>query len=266
MIEIREISTPDAIKQIAAVEAAAWGADLARTVPNHMHQALYHAGGNLLGAYDGERLVGFTQAYPTNRRDPYWLWSHMVGVYPDYQGRGIGRRLKFAQRDWALTNGFQVMGWTFDPLQRGNANLNLRQLGGVVETYLLDFYGELNDTLNRGIPTDRLELRWNLQSERVVQLADGVDEVQAQYSNSPIPQFILRVGRQQEPVIDLEHVDDTCLVEIPYDIQLMKRQKLSLAKEWRFALRQVMQKLFDQGYTVVDFETQDKRCWYVVSA
>ena len=95
------------------------------------------------------------------RQDDYLL-SHLAAVHPDLQGRGLGLRLKQAQAEWARQRGFRRILWTFDPMQSANAKLNIGKLGAVSRRYLEDYYGELDDQLNRGVPTDRLELEWRL--------------------------------------------------------------------------------------------------------
>ena len=89
------------------------------------------------------------------------LWSHMTGVLPEYRG-GLGFRLKLAQRDRALAQGYDLIEWTFDPMQAMNAHFNFAKLGGVVEEYAANFYGESTSALHRGTPTDRIVLSWKI--------------------------------------------------------------------------------------------------------
>jgi predicted GNAT superfamily acetyltransferase len=127
--------------------------------------------GQVLGAFDGERLVGFSLAFATL---PFGrLHSHRVGVHSDYQNAGVGLKLKLAQREDALVHGIPVIQWTFDPLQPRNAYFNLTKLGGVSRTYIPNLYGVTSSPLHGGLPTDRLLIEWELNSERVQRTLAG---------------------------------------------------------------------------------------------
>jgi predicted GNAT superfamily acetyltransferase len=139
--------------------------------------------GQVLGAFDGDRLVGFSLAFATL---PFGrLHSHRVGVHPDYQNFGVGLKLKLAQREDALARSIPVIQWTFDPLQPRNAYFNLSKLGGVSRTYIPNLYGVTSSPLHGGLPTDRLLIEWELSSERVertlagdlVEVSDDVREI-----------------------------------------------------------------------------------------
>jgi predicted GNAT superfamily acetyltransferase len=125
-------------------------------------------GGNVLGAFDGGRLVGFTLALAGVRNGAAYFHSHMTGVATEYRDRGIGGRLKLFQRDDALAHGIRLIEWTFDPLETRNAHFNLNRLGAICRRYLPNLYGVTSSPLHRGIPTDRLLAEWQLDSPRVV--------------------------------------------------------------------------------------------------
>lgn len=97
--------------------------------------------------------------------------SDLLAVRPELRDRGIGRRLKLAQREWALRQGLHLITWTYDPLQARNGYLNLTRLGGLARRYVREFYGGLDDELNRGLPADRLVIEWYLASRRVARRA-----------------------------------------------------------------------------------------------
>ena len=100
-------------------------------------------------------IVGVKDGQPTQ-------WSHMMGVLPEYRRQGLGRELKLAQRERALAGGFDLMEWTFDPLQALNAHLNFAKLGVVCDEYGVNIYGESSSALHRGTPTDRFVVQWNI--------------------------------------------------------------------------------------------------------
>ncbi len=167
-MDYRVLETVPEFEQAAALEIAVWGIDPRDSVPVNLLRAIQHAGGLILGAYDGERIIGVALAFPARSEDDWVLWSHLTGVDRAYQGRGIGFAIKQQQREWALANGFEQICWTFDPLQRGNAHFNLRMLGATASRYHEDFYGMMVDEINRAdLPSDRVEAVWRLRDSRV---------------------------------------------------------------------------------------------------
>ncbi len=127
--------------------------------------------GQVLGAFEGLELVGFALAFVG--LEPSSLHSHRVGVLPQLQSTGIGFALKLAQREYALKQGFRCIQWTFDPLQPRNAYFNLHKLGGRARCIFTDLYGTTRSPLHGGLPTDRIVLDWDLQSERVCEAISG---------------------------------------------------------------------------------------------
>jgi len=147
------------------MERLTWGEDI--TVPAAIFVVAHHSGGQVLGAFEGEHMVGFTLALAGLRRTERFLHSHMTAVLPEFQNRGVGRRLKLFQREDALARGIPLVEWTFDPLELKNARFNLTRLGAIARRYLPDCYGVTNSPLHAGLPTDRLVAEWWLDSERV---------------------------------------------------------------------------------------------------
>ncbi|MDR5728757.1 MAG: GNAT family N-acetyltransferase [Terriglobia bacterium] len=127
-------------------------------------------GGQVFGAWDGTKLVGYVVAVPGVRDGFSYLHSHMLAVSPEYRNRGIGKMLKIAQREDALTRGINLIEWTFDPMETKNAYFNIERLGAVVRRYTPDFYGLSTSPLHGALPTDRLHAEWWLKSERVLAL------------------------------------------------------------------------------------------------
>lgn len=168
-IELRELRTAAELAQMPVLEALVWGAgDL---VAVNMLVATISEGGMAIGAFDGERLVGSVYGFATDQ--PHVLHSHYLAVDPDYRSRGLAVELKRHQREWCLTHGRTMMRWTFDPLQLGNAHLNLRSLRAVAVQYHVDLYGPMGG-INGAMPSDRLLVEWDLVHERV----DGRDAIE----------------------------------------------------------------------------------------
>jgi predicted GNAT superfamily acetyltransferase len=144
-----------------------WGYGDRDVVPRRVFIIAQKIGGQVMGAFDDDHLVGFAMALPGISRGEPYLHSHMLAVNPDYRNRGIGRRLKLLQREEALGRGIRRMEWTFDPLEIKNSFLNLNKLGAIARRYAPDFYGMSASPLHGYIPTDRLYAEWWLDSDRV---------------------------------------------------------------------------------------------------
>lgn len=154
-----------------------WGVTDIDVVPLPMFVVAADTGGQVLGAFLAERMVGFTLAVAGFRAGRVFLHSHMTAVLSEYQDRGIGRRLKLFQRQDAISRGIDRVEWTFDPLELKNAHFNLVRLGAVVRRFLPNRYGITTSPVHSGMPTDRLLAEWELRSPRVEAiLAPGGDE------------------------------------------------------------------------------------------
>lgn len=142
-------------------------------VPDTVFVVAEHTGGQILGAFDEQRLVGFTLAMPGLRNGGAYLHSHMTGVLAGYRDRGVGRMLKLFQREEALSRDIRLVEWTFDPLEMRNAHFNLNRLGAIARRYVPDMYGITSSPLHRGLATDRLVAEWYLDSPRTLAALSG---------------------------------------------------------------------------------------------
>lgn len=161
-IEYRELRTAAELVQMPILESRVWGAT-GELVAVNMLVATISEGGMAIGAFDGDRLVGSVYGFATY--EPHVLHSHYLAVDPGYRRSGLGIALKHEQRAWCLANGRTAMRWTFDPLQLGNAHLNLRSLGAVGTHYYPDLYGPMGG-INGRLPSDRVVVEWDLVSAR----------------------------------------------------------------------------------------------------
>ena len=174
MIQVRSLTEHAEFAEAVALQRQIWGFDDIDLLPARLFVVADKIGGFCLGAYDGDRMVGFCLALPGVRQGGQsYLHSHMMGVLPDYRNRGVGRQLKLAQRETALAEGVRIIEWTFDPLEIKNAYLNIERLGAVVERYVLNQYGITSSQLGAGLPTDRCVAEWHLDSRRVRGLLRG---------------------------------------------------------------------------------------------
>ena len=166
-IRIAPVTELEQFQRCVELQIGVWGYSKGDVVPKRMFVVASRIGGQVIGAFDGENIIGFAMSLPGYRaRQPY-LHSHMLAVLPEYRNAGLGRRLKLAQRDDAIARGFGLMEWTFDPLEIKNAHLKIARLGAIARRYQPDFYGPSSSALQGGLPTDRLYAEWWLQSDRV---------------------------------------------------------------------------------------------------
>lgn len=247
---VRLLTTADAIRPVEEVQRAVWGFDDVEVVPLHMLLTTARHGGLLLGAFDGGRMIGFSFGYRGVDVDgtPV-LCSHLLAVVPEARGRGLGATLKWAQRDAALASGIRRILWTFDPLEHVNAALNLSRLGGVSDRYVVDLYGELRDELNAGLPTDRIEVVWELEAARVRERAEGSPA--ARFDPGPL----LDPAGPGGDVADRGVADpgDAPRVRVRAlaDAQSVRRSDPDRALAWRVHLRWTLRSLFAAGYLLV---------------
>ena len=261
-IVIRELSSMDELLRTVELQKAVWGMEDFELSSPHTLRAIAHAGGCVIAAADGERLVGFCFGMAAWRWGELWVWSHMTGVRPQYQGRGIGLRLKLAQREWALARGFRQMAWTFDPLQSGNANFNFNQLGVSARMYSVNHYGDMQDGINAGLASDRLEAQWQLDAPNVVDMARGRRPEPDSAGDEQRLVWVDDAGALRSAAPDYDQARYT--VEIPRDIAALKQRNLARAQAWQLAVRGALTALFDAGYVVSGFRRSGGKAWYVV--
>lgn len=225
-------------------------------VTSNLLKAIEHAGGYVVAAYsdDGEP-VGAALGFPGRHRDEAGAWeahlhSHMAAVADLWRDRGVGTALKQHQRWWALRHDVPVVTWTFDPLVRRNARLNLLKLGVEVAAYLPDFYGEMDDEINAGDPTDRLLAWWRVASPRAVAAAAGglaPDDAELLRAAGAVDAIAVAEGRPH--VVD-PGAADVLLVALPPDIVAVRAADPDLAMAWRLAVRAALHPALSRHHRV----------------
>ena len=169
-VAIRHCRGLDELQACVTLQKEVWNFSDADLVPLRMFVVAEKVGGQVLGAFDGERMVGFALSVPGTRSGHIYLHSHMLAVRQEYRNSGLGRRLKLLQRDDALSRGIELIEWTFDPLEIKNAYLNIEKLGAISRRYNINQYGITSSPLQGGLQSDRLIAEWWLKSERVEKL------------------------------------------------------------------------------------------------
>src|ERR1700674_2240244 len=165
-ITLRDLKSIDDLSQLKAVEKEVWGMADEDTLPLTLAIACKAAGNIFVGAFDKDKLVGFAFGFLAREHGQTTIHSHMLAVLDAYRHLDLGSRLKLAQRERAMAMGVREMTWTYDPLQSRNAHFNFSKLGVVSETYKVDFYGPETSSMLHRNGTDRLWVRWILNSRR----------------------------------------------------------------------------------------------------
>ena len=240
---IRECTTIEEFDGCLALQREAFGLPDLELSPRRHLIVSRQAGGWTLGAFAADRMVGFVHHLAAVRGNEIFGYSHMMAVARDYQNKGVGARLKWAQRERALSEGRKLIKWTWDPMQARNAHFNLNRLGATVETYAANFYGidysadaSLTDRI--GLPSDRLFATWQLDSERVSALASG----------STMPLGGTRVGS----------------VSIPSQWNALVKSDPKRALEEQARVREEFTKAFEQGLVCAGFERGETQSKYLL--
>jgi predicted GNAT superfamily acetyltransferase len=221
--------------------------------------SMQHNGGVLLGAYVNDELVGFVAGYLGMAGAKLYLFSQRMGVLPEYQSQGLGYRLKVGQREQMLRQGIDIIVWTYDPLEGKNATLNIEKLGGIVRSYARDIYGQVQNPLQTGLTTDRFLLEWHLMSDRVRERVRGHYQrprVEDWLSGEDMPlvNYAAWEGDIPRPLAaDLEAEQAQVLVQVPPNLQRIKRYDLDTARNWRTITRLIFESYFQRGYVVTGF-------------
>lgn len=244
-IQIRECTTIEEFDSCVALQREAFGLPDLEISPRRHLIVSRQAGGWTLGAFVANRMIGFVHHLAAVRNHEVYGYSHMMAVAKDYQNKGIGARLKWAQRERALTEGRTFIKWTWDPMQARNAHFNLNRLGVTVDSYGDNFYGTdyfadptqaLED--RPGLQSDRLFARWNLSSPRVIALGSGL---------SP--------AMEAEPVAS---------VAIPAEWSALVKRDTLRAREVQARVRSEFKEAFARGLVCAAFERGDEESRYLL--
>jgi predicted GNAT superfamily acetyltransferase len=256
---IRPLTTIAECRRVAALEREIWGyAGADEAMPPAVLLVSVWRGGILLGAFDeDDRLVGFVHSTPAVRDGRATQWSHALGVLPDRRAGGLGLRLKTAQREVALGRGIDLIEWTFDPLQAGNARFNFSRLGVVCSEYLTNAYGESSSPLHGGVATDRFVAEWHLARPHVERrLAARGQPLIRDHGLASAPVInpaVLRDGVLHPAAEVITDESRRLFVEIPADFAGILAADAGLAHAWREHTRDVFTAWLGRGYRVVDF-------------
>jgi predicted GNAT superfamily acetyltransferase len=236
---IRECTTIEQFDRCVALQREAFGLPDLELSPRRHLIVSHQAGGWTLGAFVADRMVGFVHHLAAVHGNEIFGYSHVMAVAKDYQNKGVGARLKWAQRERALREERKLIKWTWDPMLARNAHFNLNRLGATVENYLDDFYGVDYGTDERlGLPSDRLSATWKIDSARVQALAKGVDAPFAGKRVATIP--------------------------VPADWNELVKRDVQRARAEQTRVREEFKRAFADGLVCAGFERGEAQSRYVL--
>ncbi len=237
MIELRALKQQGEFEEAVGLQKAVWGFDDIELLPVRLFVVATKVGGQVFGAFDGERMIGFVLSIPGLKPGGgSYLHSHMLGVMPEYRDRGVGRMLKLKQREDALARGISLIEWTFDPLELKNAFFNMERLGAIVRRYVENQYGTTTSHLHGGLPTDRCVAEWWLDSPHASAILAG-----------------------SAPARDVHE-----RIEVPVDINTLRREEPRRAREIQKSLGERLVSCFDRGLAVIGFEKSTRAGTYLM--
>jgi predicted GNAT superfamily acetyltransferase len=255
-----------------------WPGSETDIVPAHLMITAVHNGGVVVGAFVDDRLVGFVFGFPGIEFTPDGPrpkhCSHMLGIHPDQRDSGIGFTLKRAQWQLVRHQGLDHVTWTYDPLLSRNAYLNIAKLGAVCSNYRRSEYGDMRDGLNAGLPSDRFQVDWWINTRRVERRLGKRPRKPLKLENFSKAQlqpiYTARASGQADNWLrPPEHFSPLngklALAEIPSDFIALKNGDFALARDWRFFSREVFETAFTQGYIVTDFIYDQAHSFYVLA-
>ena len=257
-VEVRRLESPETARQAVELQHAVWGGD---EVPAHVLLTAEHNGGLCAGAFVDGVLAGFVWGFLgfDDRVHPPRLkhCSHQLGVHPAYRNLGLGFLLKCFQWECVRDQGLELITWTYDPLLAANAHLNIARLGAVCNTYRRDEYGNLDDDLNAGLPTDRFQVDLWVAAPRVCAAMEGQGPeppptAAGRWLNPPGRDGAVRPPAPHEIAAIAQSAGPVALA-IPPDFQALREADPGQAAAWRFATRDAFEVLFARGYAVTHF-------------
>lgn len=244
MIALRELTTIKELEQMEKIEQDVWSMP---PLPIHQTLTAIKNGGIIIGAFEDDKIIGFSYAFTGFKDGQTYLCSHMLGIEENYRSKKIGEQMKKKQQEIAIRKGYTEIHWTYDPLETRNAYLNLTKLKGICSVYMENAYGEMKDGLNKGLPSDRFEVHWHISSEHVTEV------VTENYDNAtPLNEVSFDDNIPVCTMFQSRHFSaEAYSLEVPKDFQHVKARNRDIAMDWRMTTRNIFQELFAAGYSAV---------------
>jgi predicted GNAT superfamily acetyltransferase len=242
-VELEPLESLDDAALITEVMLATWGRH--QELPREVIRALQESGNTPWGAFHNGRIVGYVLGWLGHDDEGVHVHSHMLAVDEEWRSRGVGYALKLAQRAAALDRGIGVVRWTFDPVNAGNAHFNAAKLGAFADAFHRNFYGEMEDELNRGERSDRLVARWELDRVHPGPAPDAGEVVLDRLGSDDLP----------EPSEVRAPSATPALVRIPGDYRAVRASDGGLAARWRDAIADALSLCLANDLRVTGFTT-----------
>jgi predicted GNAT superfamily acetyltransferase len=237
-IIVRKCESLEDFHRCVDLQREIWGEADLEVEPATMFVVAAHTGGQVLGAFDGDHLVGYTLAVVGLRDRVPYLHSHMTGVRGEYRNRGVGRMLKLFQRTEGLGRRIRLIQWTFDPLELRNAHFNLNRLGAICRKYQPNLYGVTTSPLHRGLATDRLLVEWHLDSARVVAAIENLVK---------------------------DPVEAPGIIELPAELEQWQREGSSQVGVAQARVREEFARWFAKGYAAIALRNAPGKLAYLLT-
>lgn len=264
-IEIRDMTTLEDFLACVQLQKEVWGFDDPYdVVPVPLLMIAQRNDGVALGAYEGNRMIGFVYSLPGTYHGKRVQWSHMLAVVAEHRNSDIGYRLKMEQYRISQQKQYDVIEWTYDPLESRNAHFNLRKLGCTAHEYEVNIYGETSSPLHMGMPTDRLIAHWQVPP---------LEKKMPTWDSLPEEKSIVTVTQRVDghPFIEdirLGATEEFLFMEIPENTQALKQKSREAALLWRLKTRDIFLHYFHHGYEAYSFlhwtKSQPSRSFYIL--
>ncbi len=272
---IKRVELFEDFLEIEDLQKTIWGFVETQVVHARLLIEMQKNGGLVLGAFDQTtgKLIAFLLGYLGLENGEVKHCSDMLGVLPEFRSKQLGYQLKLEQRNHVLSQGIRLVTWTFDPLERVNASLNIGRLAAISRIYHQDLFGTNFGSLNAGMPTDRLLVEWWIKSPRVhmrLEQQSSASNLQRDLrENAALINQTKRIGGLSKVISrNLDLSDPVLLLEIPDNIQLIKVTDMDTAMEWRLNIREILERYFAQNYAIVDFFSEShgeyRQSYYVL--
>jgi predicted GNAT superfamily acetyltransferase len=226
-IQIRKLTALEDFLRCVELQREIWNESDLETEPYTTFVVANQTGGQVIGAFDGGVMVGFTMALVGIHGQTPYLHSHMTGVVASHRDRRVGRLLKLFQRDDALSREIRLVEWTFDPLEVRNAHFNFNSLGAIARRYIPNFYGITSSPLHNKLPTDRLLAEWQLDSRRTIAAIENIPTAQP---------------------------GSAVTIRIPAELELWRKSDPARVEELQSAIRAEFQQWFAKGYAAISLQ------------
>jgi predicted GNAT superfamily acetyltransferase len=237
-IEIRQLAELEEFAGVVRLQREIWGFQDIELLPLRLFVVADKIGGQVLGAFDAGRMVAFCLCIPGLKPGgKQYFHSHMLGVLPAYRNTGLGRRMKLAQREYALARGIDLIEWTFDPLELKNAFFNIERLGAIARRYVHNQYGRTSSHLHGGLPTDRLIAEWWI----------GKPHVDAIVNRRPI----------ERPAIEAR-------IEVPAEIPALLKENAASSRQIQINVGEQFETHFRLGLSVIGIEKDQNSSVYLL--